>query len=684
MATNVAQQRTRLKEPLSRKRLQEIRQLKRQAMEFYDIATKSQLDNLTVELRLQQAKATIELALKYNPIDGDALNLSSRIHLELGSIQQARKDVEKALEVHPRNGGYWYSLGHVALSDQALDEAEAAFKKAIKYAAKETKADNFLAYTLQAKGKTVEAFQLYRELAKTKSQDPHIKSKLFETAQLLTTDTYDSELESDLIKYLGWDNVNTYKLSSLISSLLEAKFQVLKTSCAATSEEIASDELFLLALKKVLIKSGGLEKVIMAMRYELLLVSTGNGQIPKNYIPFSEAISIYFSNNEYMLPITDAEKNMTSALVDLCDSALEEENVKPSDLAGALLLLSMYAPWQRIKQFDKLLEFKKDWPDYLTSLYQKNHTLKELSLIKIESLSDSSDTTSLKVKNQYEHFPYPRWDDIEYKRTTHYSQALEQEYPSFVFPKYLNERTIRVMIAGCGTGRHSIHVAKYFRDVDVTAIDLSQKSLEYAKLKSREFGISNIQFYQADMLSLRQFSEPFHIIECSGVLHHIKHYDKALTKLLSNLVSGGLIKIALYSERARKPVIKLRKLFKRDGTNLDENRMKMIRQAIFDSQDLEGKDQLTTSDDFYSLSGSIDLLFHEYEIQFTPLKIAELCLRHSIKFLGFCSLPTSYKKAFVEKFGKNHDLTDLEQWEEFEKEHPTTFSAMYQFYGQKI
>lgn len=684
MTTNIAQRRVGSKELISKKRLQEIRQLKRQALDFYDIATKSQLDALTVELRLQQARASIELALKYNENDADSLNLFSRISLELGNVEDAQLAVEKAIEIHPRNGGYWYSLGHVALANQTLDEAEAAFRKAIKYAAKETKADSFLAYTLQAKGKTVEAFQLYRELAKTKSHDPHIRSKLFETAQFITTDVYDPELESDLLKFLNWDNVNTFKLSGITSTLLEQKFQISENSCKATSDEIASDGLFITALKKVLIKSGSLEKIIMAMRYELLLNSTSNGQVTKAYIPLAEAISIYCYNSEYILPVTDAEKNMTTALLDLCNSAVLSENASPEDFSGALLLLSMYAPWKALSCFEKLLSYPtNNWPNYLRSLYSKNQTLLALDNIKVTSFNSSDDSTSLKVKNQYEHFPYPRWNDVEYNRTTDYSQALEQEYPGFKFPKYLSERSIRVMIAGCGTGRHAIHVAKYFRDVEVTALDLSSKSLAYAILKSHEFEVENIKFTQADILNLPEFQQPFHIVECSGVLHHIRHYHQALENLLANLSTGGLIKIALYSERARKPVIKLRKLFKRNHSVLEENRIKMIRQAVFDSKDLDGKEMLTASDDFYSMSGTVDLLFHEYEIQFSPLKIKELCQRYNITFLGFCSLDGSTKSAFNCMFGETADMSNLNQWDKFESENPTTFSSMYQFYCQK-
>lgn len=688
MATQAMKQRAQ-KPALSRKKLQEVKALKRQALEYYEMANADHLDALTVELRLQQAKSSAALALKYNPVDTDTLNLFSRIALELGETSEARAALSTALDIHPRNGGYWYSLGHVALTEQQLDEAENCFKKAIRYSAKETRAESFLAYTLQAKGESVEAFQLYRELAKTKSSDPHIRSKLFECARILSADFYDPELEHDVLTFLNWEETNPQQLSLLTCSLLEHKLQFNDEGCAATSDEIANDPLFLTALKKVLIKSGNIEKLIMALRYELLLSATNQGQVVNDYLPLAVSISIYGHNSEYLLPITDAEKNMSAALRELCDGALNEQIQQPADISGALLLFSMYAPWTELTNVEKLLSFEDHlWPDYLLPLKARNAELHTLGQQSIDAINETASGVSQKVQQQYEEFPYPRWQTLDYKRTTHYHQALEQEYPHFKFPRYLNESNIRVLIAGCGTGRHALHVAKYFRDVDVTALDLSSASLAYAKTKSEEYDVKNIQFKQADLLNLDQSPtlpvQSYHIVECSGVLHHIKEYNLALSNLVNQLMPNGLIKIALYSERARKPVKHIREVFKRDDTLQDKNKIRMIRQAIMNAREMEGQEQLTESDDFYSMSGTVDLLFHEYETRFTPLKLNELCERHQLRFLGFSSLPIKVKHDFKALHGEQADLTDLSLWETFEIEHPTTFGQMYQFYCQKI
>ena len=53
------------------------------------------------------------------------------------------------------------------------------------------------------------------------------------------------------------------------------------------------------------------------------------------------------------------------------------------------------------------------------------------------------------------------------------------------------------------------------------AVDLSLASLAYAKRKSVELGVANLEYRQGDILALGALEERFDLIECSGVLHHL-------------------------------------------------------------------------------------------------------------------------------------------------------------------
>ena len=115
-----------------------------------------------------------------------------------------------------------------------------------------------------------------------------------------------------------------------------------------------------------------------------------------------------------------------------------------------------------------------------------------------------------------------------------------------------------ILIAGCGTGQHSIGTAARFKDSKVLAIDLSLSSLSYAKRKTEELGIQDIDYMQADILDLGKLGRQFDIVESAGVLHHMEDPVAGWRVLTDCLKPGGLMKIGLYSELAREHIVEIR------------------------------------------------------------------------------------------------------------------------------
>jgi len=632
---------------------------------------------------LSQAKLHIQQALDMAMDDGDCLNLLARIELERGQLIAADLAIYQAISEAPENGGYWYSAGHVALAQQDFAKAQTAFRNAIKFAPKETRAEVSLAYTLAQDGKLVEAFQHYRELAKTQSQDLHIRSQVVDLASQIKADYYDIELEQDLLSFLKWDKVNLNQLGTLVCSLLEYKFGLNQQGTATNFEGIASSPLLLAALRHTLIKSEHLEKLIMALRHELLSHSSQRGQLSKDYISLCQAIAQYGLRNEFILPATQAESDMVLVLENVIDSALSQFGCTALDVSGALLLMSMYQDWQGLNQYEKLMSFDtQNWPAETYPLKLWHDEFQTLNTYCFEQLTPIPHGRDHTVKEQYENFPYPRWETLDYKKNINYGIALRHEFPNAKLPRYLLEDNLNILIAGCGTGRHAINVAKYFNGVKVLAVDISQNSLAYAKHMALELNIDNIDFKLADLTKLPVLGKKFSIIECSGVLHHIRHYKKALSNLLANLKPNGLVKISLYSKRTREPVNQVRELFKQDNIQTDRHKIQVTRHAIMQSDIIDKKIGITSSDDFYSMSGTVDMLFHEYERQYTPLMIRKLCGEFQLTFLGFSNLSHKTKLDFKTFHGKQADLLNLKQWDEFEEEYPHTFANMFQFYCQ--
>jgi hypothetical protein len=143
------------------------------------------------------------------------------------------------------------------------------------------------------------------------------------------------------------------------------------------------------------------------------------------------------------------------------------------------------------------------------------------------------------------------------------------------------------------------------------------------------------------------------------------------------------MKIALYSETARKQVISFRQLMaqtkQQSGKDLDQ---RLLRQALLMNQIPGDWDDIINSNDFFSMSNCRDLIFHEQEHQFTPNKISNLLASNQLNFVGM--LPTTRaQQAFETTIGKLNGHNTLENWDKVEQKEQDIFSGMYQFYCSK-
>ena len=220
-----------------------------------------------------------------------------------------------------------------------------------------------------------------------------------------------------------------------------------------------------------------------------------------------------------------------------------------------------------------------------------------------------------------------------------------------------------------------------FKGSKVLAIDLSLSSLAYAKRKTKELGIQNIEYMQADILQLHNLNRQFDIIESAGVLHHMDDPMAGWRSLLDCLKSGGLIKIGLYSELARRPIIKYRDDLAKSSLTSNKSDIRFMREKIIDADD-EFSKELVSWGDFYSMSELRDLIFHVQEHRFTLIQIKQ-CL--DILGLEFCGFEAArINDAFKATNADKDAVYNLNEWNTFEEANPTVFSGMYQFWCQKI
>ena len=185
----------------------------------------------------------------------------------------------------------------------------------------------------------------------------------------------------------------------------------------------------------------------------------------------------------------------------------------------------------------------------------------------------------------------------------------------------------------------------------------------------------------ADILSLKKLKKQFDIIECVGVLHHMGDPMAGWRVLVDCLKEGGLLKVGLYSDLARREIIEIRKDTSQSNIGSTDAEMKSYRKVLI----REKKDyfkMVKSNLDFYSMSALRDLIFNVQEHRFTIPQIKDCLDKLGLRFCGF------NKKDLIEKFSKSNtaelDLYDLDKWQTFEVSNPNSFAGMYQFWCQKV
>ncbi|MEN6423141.1 MAG: methyltransferase domain-containing protein [Smithella sp.] len=101
----------------------------------------------------------------------------------------------------------------------------------------------------------------------------------------------------------------------------------------------------------------------------------------------------------------------------------------------------------------------------------------------------------------------------------------------------------RVLEAGCGVGAQTVTLAKNSPGALIVSIDISETSVNEARHKVEEAGLTNVQFAQADIFSLPYGLESFdHIFVCF-VLEHLSRPVEALQTLKKYLKPDGTITV---------------------------------------------------------------------------------------------------------------------------------------------
>jgi 2-polyprenyl-3-methyl-5-hydroxy-6-metoxy-1,4-benzoquinol methylase len=404
-------------------------------------------------------------------------------------------------------------------------------------------------------------------------------------------------------------------------------------------------------------------------------------QVEESALRFFCAVAQQCFINEYVFAHTDREMEQARRLRARLVEALASGTSIPELW---LVTVAAYFPLTDLPVTDLMLA--RPWSASVAALVarQAQERREEQQLqASMPRLTVIADNVSHLVRQQYEESPYPRWTKASpVGRPVTIDEYLRRRFPLVPLGNVTRTKALEILVAGCGTGQHSIETARQFAGAQVLAIDLSLTSLCYAKRKTRELGLSNIEYAQADILQLQSIGRAFDVIEVSGVLHHLADPMAGWRLLLSMLRPGGFMRLGLYSRTARRGVVDARRFIAKSGYRPCADDIRRCRQELASFGDGTPIRRVAEWSDFFTTSACRDLLFHVQEHQLTLPEIKAFLNQNGLQFLGF-DVAAHVLEEFRRRFPDDRAMLDLDLWHIFETENALVFADMYQFWIQK-
>lgn len=592
------------------------------------------LGHALVELgRLEEAQASFRRVIALAPALADGYaNLAMALKLE-GQFEQAGGYFQRALEITPAQTGILIPL---ALTQLALGDHRAALASGL--------------HALAAR-ETPDTRRLLVQCVK----DIAVEGEVVGLRPLLLRALRENWDRPDDLARVSADVIRQNPAIAILRDREEGRFAVdddllLALLCRAPNQDLELEGLLTVARRRLL-------RAVGAAQFDVGL-------------SFACALARQCFLNEYVFAQDPGEMEEAIRLREVLAAAIERGHAIPPGLIAAV---ATYFPLLSVPGAPRLLE--ASLPDDVEAvLTQQLREPREEEALRagIARLTPIRDEVSRRVRAQYEENPYPRWVGAgSAGPPQQLSSYLRATFPFARIEERSEEAGLDILVAGCGTGRNAIETAQKFPGARTLGVDLSLNSLAHAARKTRELGMT-IDFGQADILELGALARRFDLIEAIGVLHHLADPFAGWRVLVSLLKPKGVMMVGFYSGEGRGDVPQ------RTGSGaVTAQDVRQARRRL-----IEQNSSAARRVDFFTTSTCRDLLFHVEEHRLSLAEIGDFLSQHNLRFLGF-SLDDAVLAAYRARFPDDPAATDFGHWRMFEKDHPGTFSGMYQFWLQK-
>jgi SAM-dependent methyltransferase/tetratricopeptide (TPR) repeat protein len=621
--------------------------------------------------------------------DTEALHYLGYLAIELGHPQRAIGVLERAIRRPPVDPHLHNTL---AIAYQRLGQPEPAveaLRRAIALAPDVHEMHNNLGNALSVLGRHAEAAACYLSAARIAPGVGAYRSAFAESLSHVHG-VPNPDVRPDLLGALVHEQVDPKSLVHTVIAVLRAAPDFVELERLAAGGELSAaslsapraclrDELLLRLLEETIVGDPGVERMLTGVRRVALECETRGEPCPGAPTELLCAVALQCFATEYAWWVTPEEERMLPAIRARVFPV--PENPGPA-WERALALLASYVP---LHDLPEAAELQPRGGPVATLVQRQVLEPREEARLRplVPGLDPIEDAVSRAVQAQYETHPYPRWTRLgRFDHAAPLGVVLKELFPR----KRLAAPTgaLQVLIAGCGTGAHSARTALRFRDAAVVAMDLSRASLAHAVRKTRDLGIRNIEYVHGDLLALPRLGRRFGLIECMGVLHHLRDPMQGWRALLDALAPDGYLRIGLYSELGRTHIVRGQRFAAERGHASTDHGIRALRQDLLEAARGDASlAKVARISDFYSISGTRDLLLHVQEHRYTLPALARTLTELGLEFLGFELAGLDAARRYRARYPSDPDMDNLANWQAFEESEPETFTGMYQFWARR-
>jgi SAM-dependent methyltransferase len=240
------------------------------------------------------------------------------------------------------------------------------------------------------------------------------------------------------------------------------------------------------------------------------------------------------------------------------------------------------------------------------------------------------------VTRQYERYRYPQpIEDLEVWLPDNWEWFDPSHAHRVLWPDREYKSDLDILIAGCGTNQASVF-AFMNPDAKVTAVDISQPSLDHQQYLKDKHGLFNLDLNLLPIEELPSLGRDFDLIVSTGVLHHMADPQVGMNAIASCLRPDGAMGIMLYAKYGRAGLELLQQFFRDLGLGQNESSIATVRETLsLLSPDHLVQPYLRMARNMQSDAVLVDTFLHGRERSYTVDDCVELVATAGLEFQGW-------------------------------------------------